>query len=312
MADTGSKILVTGGSGFIGTHLCRELVDQGYYVRVLDIRPPRFQVPEVHYEFGDVRNPKNIARAVEDIEAVFHLAAMVSVPLCQENPVESYQVNLLSTIAVLEALVNERNRIERPIRFIFSGSSVVYGNLGQESRAISESDPTDKPQSFYGAQKLASEQATQLFQRHFNIPSVIFRFFNVYGPGMDPSSPYSGVISVFAQALSAGAPIRIHGDGSQTRDFVSVHDVVGACLDALSLPSSECDANPINLGSGEKSSILELAQEMILRTNRPAQIQNTSGRAGDVKHSLANVERAKKILKWEPQIKLTQGLAELF
>ena len=306
------KILVTGGSGFIGTHLCKSLVKESYQVRNLDLVQPRKWIPGVEYFPGDVRNPLCLAAALRDVQAVFHFAAMVSVPLCQERPVESYETNLISTLKILHFIEKESERQGKKLRFIFSGSSVVYGHLGNSGQALKETLPLEQPLSFYGSQKLASEHAIQVFYRLKKIPSVIFRFFNVYGSGQDPHSPYSGVISVFSAAAKEGRPLFLHGEGKQTRDFISVKDVVNACLSTLKIPEEDCDAKPINLGSGSAISISDLAHQIVLIGKKKAPILEALAREGDVFHSKADISRAKKILKWEPIIDFQTGLRELF
>lgn len=314
------RILVTGGAGFIGTHLCRRLVSEGHFVRVLDLKDPKAAVPSVSYERGDVRDSKIVERLVREADAVYHFAAIVSVPLCQEKPVESHQTNLLATLQVLDAISEEQKRRnanaqarpKRPIRLIFSGSSVVYGASCQSaSDRCVEDSAMAWPLSFYGAQKLGSEHAIRLYFEHHHIPSVVFRFFNVYGPGQDPKSPYSGVISIFSDAIREGRPLHLHGGGSQTRDFISVHDVVDACVRALDAPDDQCTGQAFNLGTGTSVTIRSLAEKMAHVVGRNVDLIETPAREGDVKFSLASIARAERILEWHPKVSLEQGLSEL-
>lgn len=306
------KILVTGGAGFIGTHLCRMLIKHGHDVIALDLVDPENAVTKVRYIRGDARKVSDLSNVISKIDAVYHFAATVSVQLCQENPSESYQHNLMATCEVLEAIRHENAKRYRPIRLIFSGSSVVYGSLGQKGRSLTEGNLASEPLSFYGAQKLASEHAIRLYSQNFKIPCVVFRFFNVYGIGQDPTSPYSGVISIFSNALKNKLPIRLNGGGLQTRDFVSVHDIARANVLALNLPEHRCDGSAINLGTGQEITIKDLALEMAKASGLQTEITSAPPRSGDVMHSLADISLAKKVLGWNPQYTLFQGLQELF
>lgn len=302
------KILVTGGAGFIGTHLCRALVHEGHAVTVLDIVSTREIVPSVKYLQGDVRDLVSVENALADSDAVFHLAAMVSVPLCQDQPAQSYQTNLIGTANVLEAVRKQGKKT----RVVFASSAAVYGHSGDRPEPVSESRPLAAPLSFYAAQKLASEQMLALYHKTHQIPAVVFRFFNVFGPGQDPSSPYSGVISIFASQILGDAPIQLNGGGAMTRDFVSVHDIVRALLKALDLSEPKCDGCPINLGSGLSTSIRELAKIMMRAAGRKVELVEAPARFGDIQHSLADISRARDVLGWTPQTTLESGLNELF
>ncbi|MGK5088303.1 NAD-dependent epimerase/dehydratase family protein [Bdellovibrionota bacterium FG-2] len=324
------KILITGGSGFIGTHLCRALMKQGpahhqgsYGVRVLDLAPPKTPIDNVEYILGDVRSSRDVKQALEGVDAVFHLAALVSVPYCQEHPVEGYETNLMGTLKVLEAAHQEGLRQQRPLRIIFASSAAVYGNQGKKDVSLCEEDALDQPLSFYGAQKLGSEQAIRLFAKDFGIPAIVFRFFNVYGPGQDPSSPYSGVISVFRDAIERGEALRLNGGGeypgahlgtlpgSQTRDFVSVHDIVRACVQALAVPAEKCDGRAINLGTGNAVSIRELAEALGQAFKKDVKLVPAPARSGDIEHSRADNRRAREVLGWEARVELASGLGAL-
>lgn len=305
------NLLVTGGAGFIGTHLCRALVKAGHRVSVLDLAKPTTVVEGVKYVQGDIRNSRDMANAIEGVDAVFHFAAVVSVQLCQEQPVEGYKTNVLGTCEVLEAIRNEMNRTGKKIRIIFSGSSVVYGDVGAEGTSIQESTTAPKPLSFYGAQKLASEHAIRLYFETYGIPGVIFRFFNVYGPGQDPRSPYSGVISIFASRVAQGQALRLNGAGKQTRDFFSVYDVCRAGVLALEAPLESCDAVPINLGSSQSITVRQLAETMLEVSGKRVDLIDAPWREGDIMHSRANIERAARVLKWKPSVDLRTGLAEI-
>lgn len=304
-------ILITGGSGFIGTHLCRTLAHGGYKTRVLDLRSPQHPIQGVEYIKGDIRDTETLKKAMQGVGTVYHFAAMVSVPLCQEQPVESYKTNMLGTCQVLEEMRKEQIRSGESIRIVFAASATAYGHSGMKGIPLLEDADPPVPLSFYGAQKLASEHVIQLFHKTYKTPAVVFRFFNVFGPGQDPTSPYSGVMTIFAANIANNKPLSLFDGGYLTRDFVSVHDLCRAFLLALELPESKCDGLPINLGSGKTTSVRELAQIMVKQSGRKISLIDAPPREGDVLHSLADISRAKKVLGWSPQIDLEQGLKEL-
>ena len=306
------RIMITGGSGFIGTPLARSLVRENYEVVVFDLLPPVSPVAGVKYVIGDVRNLKQISEHLVGVDATYHFAAQVSVPYCQENPVISLEHNVLGTCNLLEAVrVLNQSRPENPIRVIFSSSASVYGDLGNDSEPISEDIPLDTPKSFYGMHKIAADQLLKNYFSAFAVPSLIFRFFNVYGEGQDPNSPYSGVISIFSERAKKKLPLTIYGDGSQTRDFISVHDIISACQKTLLLPISAYDAKIMNLGSGKKISILKLAESISKLYQDNQSFSFSPLRSEDVRYSLANINRSKKLLDWIPQSDLLDHLKSL-
>lgn len=307
-----NSILITGGSGFIGTHLCSLLRKKGKRVRVLDLAMPLEPLDGVEYVRGDVRDPDTVALVMQDIQAVYHFAALVSVPHCQQHPMESYLTNLQSTLILLESIRKKEKQTSEKTRLIFSSTAAVYGNRGTYGQPLTEDDVAQDPSSFYAAQKLGSEQLIRLFHQNFKIPAVVFRFFNVFGPGQDPSSPYSGVISVFLENLRHFRSFRLNGGGVQTRDFVSVYDITEACFEALTLSEKQCDGNAINLGTSAAIKISELAQKMMKDSGIMVPIEHAPARDGDVLHSLANINRAEKILGWKARFSLEQGLSELY
>jgi UDP-glucose 4-epimerase len=306
------RVLITGGSGFIGTHLARALSQQGDSVTVLDLRDPEQPVPGVLYVRGDVREASDLKPLIPKQDAVFHFAAIVSVPECQSDPVGSYETNTFSTLKILGLIHEENKKREVPIRFLFSSSSAVYGDQGATPGKISEDRPLPTPVSFYGAQKLASEQMIQLYAGQYRVPSVIFRFFNVFGPGQKSDSPYSGVISLFVRKIAQGEVLPLNGGGSQTRDFISVYDIVAAWKIALESENAYLLlANPMNLGSGQSISIRELATQLTLLAGKPLQIADAPSRAGDILHSCSDISKAGKYLNWKPENDLKAGLLEL-
>jgi UDP-glucose 4-epimerase len=310
------RVLITGGAGFIGSHLARELVRRGFEVRSLDRRARDVAVAGVDDRLGDVLDPRALALSLEGVEAVFHLAADVSVPLCEERPEETDRNNVQATAQVYAAAAHESlKQGGQPVRMIFASSAAVYGAAGNAGQPIAETLELDRPLSRYGVQKLEAERilrsAPQGSFEGARVPRVVFRFFNVYGPGQDPSSPYSGVISRFADRATQGQELAIYGDGLQTRDFVAVSDIVGALVASLDLSPEASDGRPVNLGSGRAVSVLELAQQMIHLSGAGSQLRMAEPRAGDIQHSLASIDRARELLGWEPQIRLQAGLREL-
>lgn len=303
------RILITGGSGFIGTHLSTKLVSLGHEVVNLDLRAPKTSLSGVTYFEGNVCDLGAVARAIKGCSAVYHLAARVSIPYCESFPIESYETNVNGTLNVLEAIRKESEFSNTTIRLIFSSTSAVYGATSQNLPASETHTP--KPLSIYGVQKLASEVLIQHYQKRWFIPAMVFRFFNVYGPGQDPHSSYSGVISIFLEALKNGENLKLHGGGVQTRDFVSVYDIVEVCSRVLKLEENKCDAIPVNVGTGKPMSIKDLAEELKRITGKPNLCEETEFRVGDILHSQADITRAEEIFNWTPSISLVDGISDL-
>lgn len=302
-------ILVTGGAGFVGTHLCRKLTALGFSVTAIDLRKPATVVPGVEYIQGDVRNQELLDSLVKKSSVVYHLAATVSVPLCQKDPVESYSNNFDATLAVLEAI---RKKNDAPhTRIVFASTAALYGSKGDDGRALAEHDIAEEFMSFYAAQKHASEQAIALYRACYGIPAVTYRFFNIYGPGQDPTSPYSGVITVFSRFAKENKPLPLNGGGHQTRDFISVYDIVQGCVSALELPADQWTARPMNLGTGKSITVRQLAELIKKASGAASEITTAPAREGDVVHSLADISRARQVIGFAPQHDLEQGLSEL-
>jgi UDP-glucose 4-epimerase len=303
-------ILITGGAGFIGTHLARALTRAGHDVISLDLKT---QAPDpvrgVHYVTGDARNRMTISAILGEyrITAVYHLAATVSVPLCQKDVIESYSHNLNATLAVLEAI----RETGRPVRLAFASSAALYGSLGDSMEPLSEERVSARFNSFYAAQKHASEKAIELYHEFHGIPSLVFRFFNVYGKGQDPTSPYSGVITIFTERARRNQPLTLYSAGVQTRDFIPVAEIARALASALRLLPEQWDATVMNLGTGARTSVRELAEVVVSITGSDSEIVDGPPREGDVIHSLANTERARVLLGFTASSDLKAGLAEL-
>ena len=313
-------ILITGGAGFIGTHLCRKLLGLGHEVISLDLKgTPITAVSGVRYIQGDARDQTTIARILgpRNVTTVYHLAATVSVPICQNDPIQSYSHNVGATLSVLESCREELARRKsigdmRSLKIAFASSAALYGDLGNHGRPLSEKQTAPRFASFYAAQKHASEKAIELYHSTFGLPAMIFRFFNVYGHGQDPTSPYSGVITVFTKLAREGTPLKLENGGKQTRDFVSVTEIAAALARALFVTDDQWDASPINLGSGVSTSVRTLAELIRKISNSRSEILNAPPRQGDVLHSLADVSRAREVLGFQTAIELSNGLSEMF
>jgi len=300
--------LVTGGAGFIGGHLTRSLVQSGVAVKVLDDlstgNPKNLADVADHVQFlpGDVRDLSSVAAAVHGVDVVFHLAAMVSVPQSVKEPERCHAICATGTMNVLEAAAAANVR-----RLVYAASSSAYGDAGEG--AIPET-ATLRPMSPYAAAKLAGEHYCQAWSAISDLETVRLRFFNVFGPNQDPSSPYSGVISIFTKlALEKGTPT-IYGDGKQTRDFVYVEDVVRALLAAAEKPN--VDGEVFNIGRGQATSLLELLSHVGNAAGVELSPQFAQPRTGDVKHSLANVSAARNGLGFTAKVGLREGLKRCF
>jgi UDP-glucose 4-epimerase len=291
-----ASILVTGGSGFIGSHIARELVVDND-VTVLDIRPA--EAPSgVSVVEGDVRDLKTVEEAVSGMDVVFHEAGLVSVAASVENPKESHTVNAEGTLNVLEAARKHDTRV------VFASSAAVYGF--PEEVPISETDPVE-PTSPYGLDKLVGDQYMRLYEDLYGVETVSLRYFNVYGPGQT-GGDYAGVIDVFLEQARNGEAITVHGDGTQTRDFVHVADVVEA-----NLLAAETDAvgKAFNIGTGSSVTIRKLAELIRDVVDSDSDIVHVDPREGDINQSCADISRAREELGYTPTIELPEGLESL-
>ena len=298
--------LVTGGAGFIGSHIVDRLLADGYRVRVLDnfSTGKRENLPEsddLDIMTGDVGSFDDVHKAMKDVELVFHEAAVASVPKTINDPLGSHQTNYVGTLNVLEAA-----RQQGAKRVVFASSAAVYGDLPELPK---REDMPLKPLSPYAVDKLASEYACQMYTHLHGLETVCLRYFNVYGPRQDPSSPYSGVISIFLDRLISGNQPVIYGDGEQTRDFVYVSDLVDANIKAATV--NPAPGIPINIASGKSVSLNELFETMCDIGRSGLTPVYASERKGDIRHSSAVIKNAKEALQWEPVIDLYHGLADL-
>ncbi len=298
------KALVTGGAGFIGSHLVDLLLAKDWEVVVLDslVTGQRCQVPqEAAFIHGDVADQQLLSKALPSCDVVFHLAAVSSVQDSLDRPIEVHNTNLTSTLALLEASV--RNKVRR---FVFSSSAAVYGDTGGEP---AREDMTPKPMSHYAVQKLASEQYCQVYHRLHGLETVCLRYFNVYGPRQRSDSPYSGVIAKFIDAARAGKSITIFGDGEQTRDFCRVKDVAAANYLAATQGPDKVAGKAFNVGTGTATSVKELARIVVSAFETGGgSIAYQPARPAEIRYSQAEVNSARQSLQWNPSTCLEVGL----
>jgi dTDP-L-rhamnose 4-epimerase len=341
-------ILITGGAGFIGSHLADALLAGGYRVRALDnLLPqvhgahctrPEYLDPEVELVVGDVRDPDAVRGALDGVDAVYHLAAMVGVGQSMYEVAQYTSVNNLGTAVLMEAL------IARPVeRLVVASSMSLYGEglyrtpdgaeavaterpLDQLRRAdweVRDDDgqvltPLPTPESkapslnsVYALSKYDQERLALMLGRAYNIPTVALRFFNAYGPRQALSNPYTGVLAIFASRLLNGNAPLIFEDGLQQRDFVSVYDVAQACRLALEVP--EAAGHVFNVGSGEHYTVREIARRVAAVLGRDDAEPEITGkyRVGDIRHCFSDVAHARRVLGYAPAVSLDDGLAEL-
>jgi len=298
-----ASYLVTGGAGFIGSHLAEELVRRGHRVRVVDSlitgkRRNLDHIKGVEFLEGDLAVGDVARRAADGVEYVLHQAAIPSVPRSVKDPLTSNEANITAALNILVAARDAGVK-----RLVYAGSSSVYGDTPTLPKR--EDMPTN-PLSPYALQKLVAEQYCQMFTRLYGFETVTTRYFNVFGPRQDPGSPYSGVISLFSTALLEGRQPIIYGDGEQTRDFTYVANVVDGVLRACEAKGASGEV--INVATGGRISLNQLLRVMngIVGTNLQAIYKEE--RAGDVKDSQADITKAKRLLGYEPTVSLEEGL----
>jgi UDP-N-acetylglucosamine/UDP-N-acetyl-alpha-D-glucosaminouronate 4-epimerase len=305
-----AKVCVTGAAGFIGGHLAQALLEQGHEVTGLDdfssgkrenaallARYPKFSLIE-----GSIADPQAVERAVQGATWVFHLAAIPSVPLSMAEPERTNAVNVGGTVNVLEAA-----RRQGVKRVVLACSCAAYGD-GEEQPKHELLPP--RPMSPYAAQKIACELYAQTYTRAYGLPCVALRFFNVYGPRQDPKSEYAAAIPRFTTRLLAGERPIVFGDGQQTRDFVHVSDIVRALI--LSTQSESAPGETLNVGSGHSASLVELIgliRQAVGPQAAHLAIEHQAPRAGDLRASSSDISKAKRLLGYQPQVTLAEGLA---
>lgn len=294
------KYIVTGGAGFIGSHIAEALSERHEVVVVDDFstgHPENLRGFDVTLVEGSVTDLSLLKEVFAGADGVFHEGAIASVPKSVADPLATHQANLTGTLAVLLAARDAGVR-----KVVLASSSAVYGESPELPK---QESMLPEPLSPYAVSKLAGEHYAAAFSRLYGLQTVCLRYFNVFGPRQDPSSPYSGVISIFADRVLAGKPITIYGDGEQTRDFVYVADVVRANLRAM-----EGDTEGVfNIARGQTTSLNALAETMMRTAGKNVEVGHEEVRAGDIRHSCADITRAEQVLGWTPEWGLEDGLA---
>jgi len=298
-----TRVLVTGGAGFIGSHLIRDLLARGDEVRVLDNfstgNRANLEGLDVEVVEGELRSYERVHNAVRGVEVVFHLGALGSVPRSVQDPLTSSAVNIEGTLNVLLAARDEGVR-----RVVYSSSSSVYGT--RRELPVSEDQPAD-PLSPYGVAKLAAERFCVSFSRVYeSFQTVVVRYFNVFGPRQSPFSQYAAVIPLFITAIAGGNPVRIEGDGEQRRDFTYVSNVVDGTIRAAEAEGA--NGQIFNVAASSPVSVNQVADAIGTILGKPVRKEAAPARAGDIRDSWADVRRAREVLGWEPSVGFEEGL----
>jgi len=300
------KYLVTGGAGFIGSHLVEAIVANGDQARVLDNFSTgkrsniALGVPDVDVVEGDIRDRAVVRQAMQGVERVCHLAALVSVPESIAHPDICFEINAMGTQIVLDEA-----RKAGVQKLVLASSAAIYGD--NTNLPLAESEPPS-PLSPYGLDKLYAEQLGGVYQQLYGIEVMALRFFNVFGPRQDPGSPYSGVISIFMEKMLAGKPVQVFGDGEQTRDFVYVKDVVAAIQGAFH--SNGSSFRVFNVGRGVEVSINKLLVALSTLFKGESGAEYKAARGGDIVHSLADISAIGRAISYTSGYSLEEGLAE--
>ena len=295
------KTLITGGAGFIGSHLVRALVARGRQVRVLDDLSSGSQVNltglDVELVVEDIRNAGAVSEAMRGVDTAFHLAAFVSVPASMEDPIGCYETNVIGSLNILRAAQQAGVR-----RVVLASSAAIYG---ERDEVVSEYD-MPVPVSPYAASKLSMENLAQMFTRAYGLETVCLRFFNVFGPRQSPDSPYAAAIPRFTQDLIDNNQVTILGDGGQTRDFVYIDDVIQGLIKAGEVDGVAGDV--FNLAGGKSISILELVDILHRFFPEAKEPEYGPAREGDIRFSQANIDKAIKALGYRPEVEVDEGL----
>jgi nucleoside-diphosphate-sugar epimerase len=300
----GSAVLVTGGGGFIGSNLVRALLEIGATVRVLDNFSTGNRqnlasvIDEIEVVEGELRSYERVHAATRGVEIVFHQGALPSVPRSVHDPLTTSAVNVEGTLNVLLAARDESVR-----RVVFASSSSIYGNSGALPRV---EDVNPEPLSPYAVSKLAAERYCSSFSSVYGLETVCLRYFNVFGPGQDPTSQYAAVVPRFITAVENGEPITIYGDGSQRRDFTYIDNVVQANLRAVI--ASDASGAILNVGTGRAVSINELAEIIGAVLERPVEREYLPQRLGEIRDSWANIDEGRRVIGYHPAVSLEDGL----
>ena len=312
MARRYSRVLVTGGAGFIGSHLVDRLLKEGFEVTVIDdLSTGRLENiahnqnrKDFHFVKGDIRDRDLVKKTVKDMDAVFHEAALVSITFSVQNPILANDINVSGTLNLLKASSDLDVK-----RFIYASSAAVYGETSLPQK---REDMSTNPTSPYGVSKLAAENYVRSFHTVYGLETVSLRYFNVYGPRQrfDIQSAYGGAITIFTNRLLKNMPPIIYGDGEQTRDFVYIQDVIEANM--LALKSKNAAGEVFNIGTGKNISINQIAEILKDKMNRK-NLKNVHAdpRPTDIRHGYADINKAKKILGYNPKFSIKEGLTEL-
>jgi UDP-glucose 4-epimerase len=303
-----NRVLVTGGAGFIGSHLVLELLKRKYNVVVFDnlssgkVANLKGVIEEKGFEFfkGDIRDESELEAAFKGVDAVIHLAALIDVSTSIVDPASTNDVNVTGTLKVLREA--SRCKVKR---FVFASSTAVYGD--SKTLPINENLVVN-PISPYAASKLAGEAYCKAFAGSYGLSTIVLRFFNVYGPRSE-NSPYSGVITKFLQQANKGEGINIYGDGEQTRDFIHVKDIVAALV--LSLVAQDVDGETFNVCTGNPTSVNALAEAIQTSTQKKLSINYAPARQGEIKYSYGDPSKAAKKLNFTSKVSLLEGLSSL-
>jgi nucleoside-diphosphate-sugar epimerase len=299
-----AKYLVTGGAGFIGSALVHRLVDSGEQVRVVDdfstgtMRNLDDVVDRIEVLEGDLAETSTAEAAIRDVDFVLHQAAIPSVQRSVDNPVASNRANVTATLNLLVAA-----RAAAVKRFVYASSSSAYGDT--EVLPKVETMP-ENPISPYALSKLTGEKYCLIFHRIYGLPTVCLRYFNVYGPRQNPHSPYSAVISRFIDRALEGHRPTVYGDGEQSRDFTYIDNVVDANL--LACKADGVNGMFFNIGTGERHTLNDLLRSLSMIVERKLDAEYLEQRAGDVRHSLADIQKARRLLGYDPQVSFHEGL----
>lgn len=301
-----ARYLVTGGAGFIGSHIAKELVSRGDEVRVLDnfltgsLENLQDVIDRIELVEGDIRDAALMREAMRDVEYCLHQAALPSVPRSVEDPVTCNEINVDGTLNVLLAA-----KEEGVARVVYASSSSVYGDSPTLPK---HGDMPTQPLSPYAISKLAGELYTRTFHSLYGLPTVCLRYFNVFGPGQRPDSPYAAVVPIFTSLMMEDKPATVHGDGEQSRDFCYVGNVVSANLLACSAPADEVAGKAFNVACEERHTINKLVAKLNSILGKDIQSVHTPPREGDVRDSMADIALARRHLGYEPAVDFDEGL----
>ena len=311
------KYLVTGGAGFIGSHIVDALIAQRHDVVVLDnlssghLENLAEVADRIKFIKGDVRDAETCLKATQGCDGIFHEAALVSVPDSINRPRDNHDINITGTLNILEAA-----RQQRVKRVVFASSAAIYGDNPDLPK---REDMLPEPKSPYALAKLTGEYYLKVYAECFGLETVALRYFNVFGSRQDPSSMYSGVISIFSERIKKGLPITLYGDGQQTRDFVNVADVVRANLLAMesqSLQTSNLKLQTggfaaLNVATGKQTTLLQLLDTLGKLCGKEPEVSFAAARSGDIKHSLADISKVRSFLGYASSVGLKEGLGLL-